>query len=340
MKTFKQWVDGLSHTRRFHPSWIILVVSLSLAYAVIMLVPAALVGETSRAQVHENAQKNLLANSSMTTPGAPMKPLTAGSAPSAGNEPASGQRHDTAHPQRISFQPPAADSIPSGPFGDSVRLGRNIFVDTQTYAKRYVGNGLNCANCHLDAGRKANVAPLWGAYSMFPAYRDKNKKVNSFEDRLAGCFRFSMNGKAPPFNSPEMLALTSYSFWLAHGAPTGVELKGRGYPKLATAQQTPDAQRGKQVFDTNCALCHGADGQGTRQNGRYVFPPLWGPHSFNAGAGMSQLNNAAGFIKANMPLSKGDSLTEQQAWDVAKYMDSQARPPDPRGQKAATGKQG
>jgi thiosulfate dehydrogenase len=55
-----------------------------------------------------------------------------------------------------------------------------------------------------------------------------------------------------------------------------------------------------------------------------------GERSFNWGAGMHQINNAAGFIKANMPLALGGSLTDQQAWDVAYFMDAHERPQDPR----------
>jgi thiosulfate dehydrogenase len=328
MKTPSLWFADLRRTRRFHPSWIILAVGLSIAYAALMWLPAALIVKDSHASPHQDAPKHLAANASATPPSDSPQAVDTPNAEAQGA--GSSAASSSAHPTRVSFTPPDPDSIPPGPFGDSVRLGRNIFVDTQTYAKRYVGNGLNCVNCHLDAGRKADSAPLWAAYTMFPAYRDKNKKVNSLQDRLAGCFKFSMNGKAPDLDSPEMIALVSYSFWLAHGAPTGVELKGRGYPKLAKPALEPDIGRGKQVFDANCAICHGADGQGTQVDGRYAFPPLWGPHSFNAGAGMTQIKNAAGFIQANMPLGKGGSLSEQQAWDVAQFMDSHERPPDPR----------
>lgn len=78
------------------------------------------------------------------------------------------------------------------------------------------------------------------------------------------------------------------------------------------------------------ALCHGADGQGQSSNGKTVFPPLWGTQSFNWDAGMHELQNAAGFIKANMPLGLGGTLNDQQAWDVALFMDSHERPQDPR----------
>lgn len=156
---------------------------------------------------------------------------------------------------RVNFFPPDVDDFPGGAFGEAVRLGRNIFNDTQTYARAYVGNGLNCVNCHLDEGRKADSAPLWAAYGMFPAYREKNRRVNSYEDRLTGCFRFSMNGKAPPPGSKELIALMSYSYWLSKGAPVGTELAGRGYPKLVAPQQPPDEARGKSVFEANCAIC-------------------------------------------------------------------------------------
>ncbi|MEO5764672.1 MAG: cytochrome C, partial [Casimicrobiaceae bacterium] len=44
---------------------------------------------------------------------------------------------------------PAADTLPSGPLGVSIRLGQKIMIDTQSTVKAYVGNGLTCANCHL-----------------------------------------------------------------------------------------------------------------------------------------------------------------------------------------------
>jgi thiosulfate dehydrogenase len=61
-----------------------------------------------------------------------------------------------------------------------------------------------------------------------------------------------------------------------------------------------------------------------------VNPPLWGPNSYNWGAGMAQVDKAAAFIRANMPLGAGGTLTVQQAWDIAWYIDGQVRPQDPR----------
>ena len=228
------------------------------------------------------------------------------------------------------FSPPPADSIPANDFGKTVKLGEQIFLHTRQYAGQYVGNNLNCASCHLDAGRKPDASPMWAAYLLYPAYRSKNGHVNTFAERLQGCFRFSMNGKAPPLGDPTLVALETYAYWLATGAPVGQKMPGQGYPTVAKPSLPPDYLRGSKVYQQQCALCHHQDGQGQVSGGKTVFPPLWGPKSFNWGAGMHDVKTAAGFIKANMPLGLGGTLTDQEAWDVATFMDSQERPQDPR----------
>lgn len=253
--------------------------------------------------------------------------FAAGDAPAA--VPASAVQAATA-PAATAFTPPAESAMPTNDFGKSVKLGEQIFTHTTQFAGKYVGNTLNCASCHLDAGRKPNSSPLWGAYPLYPAYRSKNGHVNSFAERMQGCFRYSMNGKAPPLGDPVLVALETYAYWLAKGAPIGERLAGQGYPKLPAPAQKADYARGSAVYAQHCALCHGAEGQGQSSGGEAVFPPLWGARSFNWGAGMGDIQNAAGFIKANMPLGLGGTLTDQQAWDVATFMDSHERPQDPR----------
>nr|WP_084416573.1 c-type cytochrome [Massilia alkalitolerans] len=230
----------------------------------------------------------------------------------------------------VPFSPPPADSIPNDEFGKVVRQGQQIFVNTQQNARQFVGNSLNCVNCHLDAGRKADSSPLWGAYISYPAYRSKNGHVNTLAERIQGCFRYSMNGKAPPLGDPTLIALETYAYWLATGAPVRMNVKGRGYPKLPKPAMPPDIARGAKVYGQNCAVCHGPNGEGQVSGGKTVFPPLWGPKSFNWGAGMHDIKNAAGFIKANMPLGQGGKLSDQEAWDVAIFMNSHERPQDPR----------
>lgn len=229
------------------------------------------------------------------------------------------------------FMPPPDAAIPDNDFGKMVRLGESIFYNTQDYAGQYIGNNLQCSNCHLDRGRLAGSAPLWAAYVAYPAYRSKNKHVNTFAERLQECFRYSMNGKPPADDSDVLVALEAYSYFLARGAPVGADMRGRGYPELEKPAHPFDYARGKKVYAENCALCHGADGQGrSSAAGKPVFPPVWGAHSYNWGAGMADIRNAAAFVEANMPLSQGNTLSHQDAWDVAAFVDSHERPQDPR----------
>lgn len=236
------------------------------------------------------------------------------------------------------FKPPPESAIPDNEFGRLVKLGQRIFNNTAQEAPQFVGNTLRCASCHLDSGRLAHSAPLWAAYVAYPAYRGKTGRVTTFSERLQGCFVYSMNGKAPPAGDDVLVALESYAFFLAKGAPVGTSLPGRGYPAPDDPPLTMDFARGELVFQQKCVLCHGADGQGQSSQGVVVFPPLWGPQSFNWGAGMGVIKNAAAFIQGNMPLSQGNTLTDQEAWDVAMFMDSHERPQDPRfqGSIAAT----
>lgn len=183
------------------------------------------------------------------------------------------------------FVPPAESELPDNAFGQMVRQGHALFVDTRRLMPEAVGNGMNCSNCHLDQGRMAHSAPLWGAYPMYPAYRKKNDKVNTYAERIQGCFQFSMNGKPPAADSPQMTALSVYSYWLATGTRTGVETPGRGYPEVPQPKDGYDFKRGEQVYSEQCAICHGGKGEGQKVAGEYVMPPLWGRDAYNWGPG-------------------------------------------------------
>ncbi|WP_373048738.1 c-type cytochrome [Vulgatibacter sp.] len=241
-------------------------------------------------------------------------------------------------PANTAFAPPDESAIPAGPFGEMVRYGRDLFLHTEQLRGTWTENGMDCVNCHLDAGRLANAAPMWASWTMYPAYRSKTQKVDTMAERIQGCFLYSMNGKAPPVGSKELAGLMSYIYWLSSDAPTGVELEGRGFAALPPPAQGVDHARGEAVYEAKCAVCHGAEGEGKVAEGSYVFPPLWGSDSYNWGAGMHRIDTAASFIKHNMPLGQGGSLTDQEAWDVATFVNSHERPPDPRdaGNRAAT----
>ena len=184
------------------------------------------------------------------------------------------------------------------------------------------------------AGTKKFGLALYGIYGDFPAYSKRTGKEISIEDRLNSCMTRSMNGRAIPNDAPEMQALVAYIKFLSTGVPAGEKLPGLGTGTMPELARAADPVRGQDVYVNNCAVCHAIDGEGFRRSLPttdlgYMIPPLWGPDSFNDGAGMARLITAANFIHFNMPHGTDyldPQLSPEQAWDVAAYMVSQPRP--------------
>jgi thiosulfate dehydrogenase len=237
---------------------------------------------------------------------------------------------------------PEIGALPDNENGRLVRRGRDLITATYAHvgpavtdpAKRYAGNNLACANCHLRAGTKKFGIPLWGLWDDFPAYSARIGADITIEQRINSCMERSMNGKPLPVDAPEMQAFVAYIKFLSTGVKKGRKLSGLGAGKMPFLKRAADPVRGKQVYARACSICHGTDGAGVRRNREdptlgYLNPPLWGPDSFNDGAGMSRLTDAANFIHFNMP--NGTSfddpyLGQADAWDVAAYVISQPRP--------------
>src|SRR5262249_61581111 len=79
----------------------------------------------------------------------------------------------------VPLHAPDENTIPEGPLGVAVRDGKQGLTETQTYARAYVGNGLNCSSCHLDAGRRAYASPWVGLWGMFPEDRNRKGQVDA-----------------------------------------------------------------------------------------------------------------------------------------------------------------
>ena len=226
---------------------------------------------------------------------------------------------------------PSIEQLLAEPFLDdyysNVVYGYEIVTDTQNFASRYVGNGLNCTNCHLQAGTQRDALPL-NVAGMYPKWRAKNGKRNGIGLRIRECFLYSMDGIMPPDDAPEVLAIAAYVTYLSQGEIMGVEPEGRGVPTLPETGYDPNPANGRAIYHEQCASCHGEQGEGVGE-----FPPVWGLDSYNRGAGMNRIQLGAGFIWANMPFGNGRSLSHQQALDVSAYLNLQYRPADPRQSK-------
>ncbi|MFA7084566.1 MAG: c-type cytochrome [Arcobacteraceae bacterium] len=246
----------------------------------------------------------------------------------------------------MEYKIPDESTIPNNQYGDLVKFGKELTVHTYKYIgpevedekMRYSGNNLSCQTCHLDAGTKPFSAPFVGTSAEFPQYRPREDTIGTISERINGCMQRSMNGKPLPANSKEMKAFEAYMHWLSQGVPVGgAKMEGRGLAKIdrkMIKQNKADVVNGKKVYEMHCLSCHGANGEGVKNEGLatgYTFPPLWGDDSYNNGAGMYRILKAADFIKSNMPLGatkENPILTDKEAYDVAGFMniDEHKRP--------------
>jgi len=218
----------------------------------------------------------------------------------------------------VSFNPPQPQDAPAE-IRDAAMLGYSILMETQKYVPQYLGNKLNCRNCHFEAGRTKKALSLVGVGAAYPKYRERQHYSVDLVTRTNDCFERSMNGKSLPSDSKEMTAIITYYQWISKGLPIYADIPWLGLKHIQSTHQ-PNLTKGKEVYDQKCTPCHGNNGQGTQ-----IAPPLWGKDSFNDGAGMAKLANFAAFAHDLMPQGNPD-LTNEQALDVAAFVTSQHRP--------------
>jgi thiosulfate dehydrogenase len=216
--------------------------------------------------------------------------------------------------------PPDPAKIAAGPVGDSIRQGRFIFTETPKHATPYVGNKLSCNDCHIKGGTVAYASPMVGLPGIFPMFNNRANRVISLEDRIQECFTRSENGHPLLYNSREMIALISYIHWLSIGQVDGKGFPGRGFVRLPELEG--NEANGERIYGAQCASCHGADGAGKPT----ILPALWGPDSYNDGAGMNQVGQMAAFVQRNMPQNRPGTLSAQDAYDVSAFIKTKPRP--------------
>lgn len=236
----------------------------------------------------------------------------------------------------IVWKAPDTNEIPETPEGKMIRYGRELIMHTGKYLgpKGIISpqaNGLNCQNCHLYGGTKLFGNNFSMVASTYPKFRARNGKVVTIADRVNGCMERSMNGRSLDTLSKEMKAIVAYMNWIGKDVSKKKKILGSGTGGLPYLNRAADPSKGKIVYISSCSKCHGKNGEGVLNNEatEYFFPPLWGPHSYNIGAGIYRVSNFAGFVKNNMPFGVTHNyplLSNEEAWDVAAYVNSQAHP--------------
>lgn len=243
-------------------------------------------------------------------------------------------RHELVpHPTRTpAFATPRFSAMLDQPNAEQLVRGMQLNMQTKALLPHNVGDSLNCASCHLNAGTVAFASPFVGLSSQFPSYASRAGKVISLAERINGCFLRSENGKALQVDSDDMKAMVAYFKWMENGYRMNDKIPGRGTGKIDNTLK-PNLAHGKEIYTAQCASCHGTNGEGTKHaDGSFIYPPLWGDQSFNIGAGMARLYTAAAFVKNNMPIGAQNrfplaqgGLSDQDAVDVAAYFTTQAR---------------
>lgn len=195
-----------------------------------------------------------------------------------------------------------------------------------------ITNGMNCQNCHLSGGTLPWGNNYGAVASAYPQFRARSGGTETIVKRISDCMERSLNGTAVDSTSTEMKAIIAYMNWLGEGVPKKFKPKGSGIMDLPYLDRAADPKRGQIVYTTKCQRCHGADGQGLKnpEGTGYTYPPLWGEHSYNTAAGLYRISRFAGYVKNNMPFGEVEyhnpQLTNEEAWDVAAFVNSQPRP--------------
>lgn len=227
-------------------------------------------------------------------------------------------------------------TIPAGPEGDQIRYGRKLIANTAFYlgpkgTVQHSSNGMNCQNCHLDAGTKPFGNNYSAVAATYPKFRERSGKIENVYKRVNDCFERSLNGKALDTLGNEMQAIQAYILWLGKDVKKGEKPKGVGLTELKYMGRAADPDHGKKIYVEKCQSCHSENGEGKMNpdNITYQYPPLWGNNSYNSGAGLFRLSRFAGYVKSNMPFganSENPQITDEEAWDVAAFVNSQQRP--------------
>ena len=232
---------------------------------------------------------------------------------------------------------PDTSSLSSTADGLLILYGRDLITNTSKYfgpkgIVAAITNGMNCQNCHTDAGAKPYGNCFSAVAANYPQFRNRSGIVESIEFRINDCLQRSLNGKTIDSLSKEMHAMVAYLKWLGKDVPLKVKPKGAGTPELAFLHRAADTAKGRVVYINTCERCHAKNGEGILKadSTGFVYPPLWGKDSYNIGAGLYRLTRFAGYVKYNMPFDKASYaspvLSDEEAWDVAAYVNSQPRP--------------
>ena len=222
--------------------------------------------------------------------------------------------------------------IPHNKYGEAVRYGRELLLHTSYYIGpdgingKYLGNKMNCTNCHQDAGTKPYSFNLVTSFRNYPQYRAREGKVLSLAERINNCIMRPHLGRPLPLDSKEMIAIISYLKWISDSTEFNKDSRGLKNLEISFPAVAASPKKGESLYTIHCARCHGASGEGRMQSDTvtYLYPPLWGPKAYQPGSSMHRIIKQAQWLVANMPYDKvahdKPFLTPEEALDLAAFI--------------------
>ena len=104
----------------------------------------------------------------------------------------------------------------SRPDGKLIFYGHELIANTARYlgpqgSVLQISNGMNCQNCHLDAGTKPWGNNYGAVYTTYPKFRDRSGAVETVYKRVNDCFERSLNGSALETQSMALIAIYACS---------------------------------------------------------------------------------------------------------------------------------
>ncbi len=237
---------------------------------------------------------------------------------------------------KVYWTAPDVNSITDVKRKEQVEYGKELIAHTSKYlgpngSVVKISNGMNCQNCHLQAGTAVFANNYGSVASLYPKFRARSGAIENVYKRVNDCFERSLNGKALDTTGKEMQAIAAYIKFLGTNVEKGKKAEGSGFKDLAYLDRAVDPEKGKLVYTAKCQSCHQPNGEGVfnTDNTEYTYPALWGKNSYNDGAGLYRISNFAKYVKYNMPQGvthQNPQLTDEEAWDVAAFVNSQPRP--------------
>jgi thiosulfate dehydrogenase len=224
--------------------------------------------------------------------------------------------------------------IPDNKFGKAVKYGRSLMLNTAYYIGpngtkgRFLGNKMNCSNCHQDAGTKLFSFNLMKSHEDYPQYRAREGKILTLAERVNNCVMRPHNGKPLPLDGEEMVALLSYFKWINSFVPKGEPFPGQKNKSIDLPATAANPEHGEVLYGMHCVRCHGKEGEGMllKDKSTYQYPPLWGAEGYQPGSSMHRNIKQAQWLKANMPHDKATAdkpfLTDKEALDIASFVNS------------------